>query len=60
MNGQPQVQLLPSDLGLPICSIDLRDTVDPEDQLKQLCAEEFQAPFDLAQGPLVRAKLINL
>ncbi|KAG0000806.1 hypothetical protein BGZ80_006305, partial [Entomortierella chlamydospora] len=60
IDGQPQVRLLPSDLPLPMHSVDLRNAADVEVELKHLCAQEVHALFDLAQGPLIRAQLINI
>jgi len=60
MDGQPQVQILAADLGLPMCWHDLRDVLDADVQLARLSAEETHAPFDLAVGPLIRACLIQL
>jgi amino acid adenylation domain-containing protein len=39
---------------------DLRGEADAENRLRRLAAEEAAAPFDLAQGPLVRGRLIQL
>ncbi|KAF9989674.1 hypothetical protein BGZ79_004946, partial [Entomortierella chlamydospora] len=41
-------------------SVDLRNAADVEVELKHLCAQEVHALFDLAQGPLIRAQLINI
>ncbi|KAG0204465.1 hypothetical protein BGX31_003166, partial [Mortierella sp. GBA43] len=60
VNGQPQVHLLPSDSGIPITWKDLRGVPDAEVRLQQMSAEEASAPFDLTQGPLIRATMIQL
>ncbi|HEX6746978.1 MAG TPA: amino acid adenylation domain-containing protein, partial [Longimicrobium sp.] len=39
---------------------DLRASADAEDELRRQVAEEAEAPFDLARGPLVRGRLIRL
>ncbi|MCG1055176.1 amino acid adenylation domain-containing protein, partial [Mycetohabitans sp. B5] len=55
VDGQPQVQLLPAEVGVPMAWHDLRRVPDADTQLAQLSAEAAQAPFDLVHGPLVRA-----
>ncbi|WP_338861601.1 non-ribosomal peptide synthase/polyketide synthase [Mycetohabitans rhizoxinica] len=55
VDGQPQVQLLPAEAGMPMTWHDLRGVSDAATQLVQLSAEAAQAPFDLACGPLMRA-----
>ncbi|MCG1019691.1 amino acid adenylation domain-containing protein, partial [Mycetohabitans sp. B4] len=55
VEGQPQVQLLPAEAGMPMTWHDLRGVADAAAQLAQLSAEAAQAPFDLACGPLMRA-----
>ncbi|MCG1048922.1 condensation domain-containing protein, partial [Mycetohabitans sp. B6] len=52
VDGQPQVQLLPAEAGMPMTWHDLRGVSDAATQLVQLSAEAAQAPFDLACGPL--------
>ncbi|MBS9426295.1 amino acid adenylation domain-containing protein, partial [Photorhabdus caribbeanensis] len=60
VDGQPQVELLPAALGLPMKKYDLRDTPDVEAQLASLSTQEVEAPFDLARGPLIRSALVQL
>ncbi|WP_458367964.1 amino acid adenylation domain-containing protein [Mycetohabitans endofungorum] len=60
VDGQPQVQLLPAEKGVPIAWHDLRRVPDADTQLAQLSAEAAQAPFDLARGPLMRVCGIQL
>ncbi|MBC8953654.1 non-ribosomal peptide synthase/polyketide synthase [Xenorhabdus sp. PB62.4] len=60
IDGQPQVELLSTDLGLPIRKYDLRKAPDVDEQLERLCAQETEAPFNLVCGPLIRASLIQL
>ncbi|PPB80359.1 amino acid adenylation domain-containing protein, partial [Mycetohabitans endofungorum] len=55
VEGQPQVQLLPSDTGVPLRWHDLREVPDADVQLARLRHEAAHAPFDLARGPLIRA-----
>ncbi|WP_338927323.1 non-ribosomal peptide synthase/polyketide synthase (plasmid) [Mycetohabitans endofungorum] len=60
VEGQPQVQLLPADTGMPLHWHDLRGVPDADAQLSRLSADEARAPFDLAQGPLIHACGIQL
>ncbi|WP_370642989.1 amino acid adenylation domain-containing protein [Mycetohabitans sp. B4] len=60
VEGQPQVQLLPADTGVPLHWHDLRGVSDADAQLSRLSADEACAPFDLARGPLMRACVIQL
>ncbi|UUM21367.1 non-ribosomal peptide synthetase [Mycoavidus sp. SF9855] len=60
IDGQPQVQLLAPELGLPMHWHDLRGKPNAHAQLESLSAQEAKTPFDLAQGPLIRARLIQL
>ncbi|MCG1048822.1 AMP-binding protein, partial [Mycetohabitans sp. B6] len=55
VDGQPQVQLLPAEVRVPMAWHDLRGVPDAQAQLVRLSAEAAQAPFDLARGPLMRA-----
>ncbi|MCW7550878.1 amino acid adenylation domain-containing protein, partial [Photorhabdus sp. APURE] len=59
VDGQPQVVLLPANSGMPIKRYDLRTASDMDEQCQRLCTQEIEAPFDLAQGPLIRAALIQ-
>ncbi|ERT10386.1 non-ribosomal peptide synthetase, partial [Photorhabdus temperata] len=60
VDGQPQVELLPAEWGLPMKKYDLRDAPDADAQLAALSAQEVEAPFDLARGPLIRSALVQL
>ncbi|KER01778.1 non-ribosomal peptide synthetase [Photorhabdus temperata] len=60
VDGQPQVQLLAADSGLPLSQHDLRGIPDAETVLERLSTEETYTPFDLGHGPLIRASLIRL
>ncbi|MGL4861210.1 MAG: amino acid adenylation domain-containing protein, partial [Enterobacteriaceae bacterium] len=60
VNDQPRVRLLPTKRGLPLIQHDLRGCPDAEQQLASLIAEEAHTPFDLSQGPMIRARLIQL
>ncbi|MBE8597834.1 non-ribosomal peptide synthase/polyketide synthase [Xenorhabdus sp. BG5] len=60
IDGQPQVELLPAASGLPMKEHDLRNSPDADEEIKRLCTQEMETPFDLVKGPLIRAKLIQL
>ncbi|SIT78514.1 MULTISPECIES: non-ribosomal peptide synthetase [Burkholderiaceae] len=60
VEGQPQVQLLPADRGVPLRWHDLRGVPYAQAQLARLSHEAAHAPFDLAHGPLLRACGIRL
>ncbi|MBD2819370.1 amino acid adenylation domain-containing protein [Xenorhabdus sp. 42] len=60
VEGQPQVELLSAELGLPMQQYDLRTVANVDEQLKNLCAQEANTPFDLARGPLIRCALFQL
>ncbi|WP_456639423.1 non-ribosomal peptide synthase/polyketide synthase [Bradyrhizobium sp. USDA 10063] len=57
--GEPSVEILPKDAGLPVLEHDLRDRPDADTALSELCQEEARTPFDLVRGPLIRARLIR-
>ncbi|KER04351.1 photoditritide non-ribosomal peptide synthetase [Photorhabdus temperata] len=59
VDGQPQVQLLAADRGLPLFQYDLRGIADAETVLEHL-STEARTSFDLSHGPLIRASLIRL
>ncbi|ETS29277.1 amino acid adenylation enzyme/thioester reductase family protein [Photorhabdus khanii NC19] len=59
VDGQPQVELLPAEFGLPVKQYDLRNALEVDEQLKLLCVQEAETPFDLARGPLIRCALIQ-
>ncbi|KAG0210371.1 hypothetical protein BGX31_001927, partial [Mortierella sp. GBA43] len=59
-DGQPQVQILSPEPGVPVRWEDLRGTQDPETQLTRLSNEGVNTPFDLTQGPLIRALVVQL
>ncbi|MGO1072599.1 non-ribosomal peptide synthetase [Lysobacter sp. CA199] len=58
--GHPHVRLLPVDSALPLAVHDLRAIDDAQAQLQRITMDELHAPFDLARGPLIRARLIRL
>ena len=60
IEGEPHVELLPADAGFPWIEHDLQSLPDAQEQLQQLSAQEAATPFDLAQRPLIRGRLIRL
>ncbi|HEY2234110.1 MAG TPA: AMP-binding protein, partial [Candidatus Angelobacter sp.] len=58
--GEPRVELLPVERGVPLLEHDLRGIGDAEAKLKELMMVEAQAPFDLKRGPLIRAHLVRM
>jgi amino acid adenylation domain-containing protein len=60
VDGAP-VQLIASpEVGLALWQVDLPSHADREAELQRMAAEEASAPFDLAQGPLIRARLVRM
>ncbi|HHH41043.1 MAG TPA: non-ribosomal peptide synthetase, partial [Chloroflexi bacterium] len=61
VDGRPRQHIAP-ELTLPLPVIDLRGLpeAEREAQALRLATEEAQRPFDLAQGPLIRALLLQL
>ena len=59
--GHP-VQVIVPELKLPLPIVDLQDLPEAEREAEalRLATEEAQQPFDLAQGPLLRASLLRL
>ncbi|WP_279608557.1 non-ribosomal peptide synthetase [Burkholderia gladioli] len=54
-------ELLPADDGMPWREDDLSSRLDAsQDEWLRLCEEEATQAFDLARGPLVRARLVRL
>ncbi len=61
IEGEP-VQVIAVSCSLELPTIDLSDVPEPERESEtlQLARDEAQRPFDLASGPLIRAKLLRL
>jgi len=59
--GKP-VQVIAPDLKLPLPVVDLRRLSEEERDAEttRLSAEEYERPFELSRGPLVRGKLLRL
>jgi amino acid adenylation domain-containing protein len=60
VEGEPQVELLPEERGMPLLEHDLRGADDAQEQLQRLMEEEANGGFDLARGPLIRAQLVRM
>ncbi|ORX93280.1 amino acid adenylation enzyme/thioester reductase family protein, partial [Basidiobolus meristosporus CBS 931.73] len=60
IEGQPQVQILSSDSGIPMRVLELQGKQDLDRYVRDLSVNEAHASFDLEQGPLIRAQLIQL
>ncbi len=60
VQGEPRQTVAP-ELSLPLPLVDLRGLADAErsGEVRRLAAEEAQRPFDLARGPLARARLLR-
>ena len=61
VDGRP-VQVIAPLLTLTLRMVDLRELPEPEreSEVQRLAANEAQRPFDLAEGPLVRATVLQL
>ncbi|HEY6250091.1 MAG TPA: amino acid adenylation domain-containing protein [Candidatus Angelobacter sp.] len=60
VNSQPVVEILPSEMGLPLVEHDLQGAADASERLNQLKIEEAKVLFDLTKGPMIRGRLIRL
>ena len=58
--GQPTARLLPAEQGMAWRIDDLATSADTLTDLRHLCEAQARAPFDLAAGPLIRARLVRL
>jgi natural product biosynthesis luciferase-like monooxygenase protein/amino acid adenylation domain-containing protein len=58
--GQARLQIHSPENGLPLIEHDLHALTDPEATWQRLMIEEANTPFDLARGPLIRARLLRL
>ena len=59
-DGEPHVELLAADSGLPLAQDDLRGVAGAQARLTELNIQEAQTPFDLARGPLIRGRLVRM
>jgi len=61
LDGHPrQVIAAPTSLELPVVDLGEVPAADRESEARRLATEETERPFDLARGPLIRAKLLRL
>ncbi|ARV58862.1 hypothetical protein BZZ01_09635 [Nostocales cyanobacterium HT-58-2] len=61
VKGQPVQAIAPQlTLSLPILNLQLLPKVQQQAEVLRLATQEAQQPFDLAQGSLLRAKLLKL
>jgi amino acid adenylation domain-containing protein len=60
VDGQPIVEILPSEMGLPLIEHDLRGVADASERLNQFKVEEARVLFNLTKGPMIRGHLIQL
>jgi amino acid adenylation domain-containing protein len=61
VDGEPVQHIAPvEESGFRLVEHDLRVSAEAEDALRRLMADEANAPFDLAQGPLFRGRLIRM
>ncbi|KTC25873.1 hypothetical protein AO391_06610 [Pseudomonas marginalis ICMP 9505] len=59
-NDQPQLLIMPVEGSFVLVQNDLRDQADAQQQLQALTEHEALAPFDLVNGPLLRARLVRM
>jgi amino acid adenylation domain-containing protein/FkbM family methyltransferase len=59
-DGQPVQRIRPADTGFTLQEHDLRGQDAAQAQVQALADEEAGTPFDLAQGPLIRGRLITV
>lgn len=61
VDGVPMQQIdPPAPLPLPLIDLSDQTATQREEEVRRVVAAEAQAPFDLARGPLLRARLIRL
>ncbi|KAF9957815.1 hypothetical protein BGZ65_001860, partial [Modicella reniformis] len=60
VDGLPLVRFLPVHIGIPIRWEDLRGVPEADVLLERIITEESNISFDLAQGPLIRALMVQL
>ncbi|MBV8368734.1 MAG: amino acid adenylation domain-containing protein [Candidatus Eremiobacteraeota bacterium] len=60
LDGAPAQRIGPPNTRMPLIEHDLRGLDGPFSLRARIAGEEMNAPFDLATGPLVRARLITV
>ncbi|HEY0022707.1 MAG TPA: amino acid adenylation domain-containing protein [Longimicrobium sp.] len=61
VDGEPEQRILPvEESGFALAEHDLRGDPHAQAEVERLVNREAEAPFDLARGPLVRARLVRL
>ncbi|HYH79200.1 MAG TPA: amino acid adenylation domain-containing protein, partial [Longimicrobium sp.] len=60
VDGEPEQHVAPVETGFVLADHDLGADAFPEAALRRLMTEEGDAPFDLARGPLLRARLVRM
>jgi len=59
--GEPRQMIAERlEISLPLTNLDQPDIQDPEAEAGAIAAQEARQPFNLASGPLIRARLIRL
>jgi amino acid adenylation domain-containing protein len=58
--GGVPIQVVAEGSTLPLPVTDLSRSAEPEAEIRRLAGKESRTPFDLEQGPLIRAQLIRL
>jgi thioesterase domain-containing protein len=59
VDGVPEQRIAPATTRFTLVEDDLRGEMNAQAELRRLLIEEARIPFDLAQGPLVRGRLIR-
>ncbi|WP_420127936.1 non-ribosomal peptide synthase/polyketide synthase, partial [Longimicrobium sp.] len=61
VDGEPVQRIAPAEEGaFRLVEHDLRAAPDADDELRRIVRDEASAPFDLAQGPLIRGRLVRM
>ncbi|HYH80783.1 MAG TPA: amino acid adenylation domain-containing protein, partial [Longimicrobium sp.] len=60
VDGEPVQRIAAEESGFVLVDHDLRGHEDAAAELERLMADEAEAPFDLARGPLIRGRLVRL
>ncbi|HEU4885339.1 MAG TPA: amino acid adenylation domain-containing protein, partial [Longimicrobium sp.] len=61
VDGEPVQHIAPvEESAFRLVEHDLRAAPDVEGELRRIVSDEWSAPFDLAQGPLIRGQLVRM